>query len=68
MMKNIIKRSGLLIALITTPFLAQAKLVVGTTLHPYYSYVSAVVGDKAEVLPLVDAASTHTTIKLNLKI
>ncbi|QIZ77071.1 metal ABC transporter solute-binding protein, Zn/Mn family [Ferrimonas lipolytica] len=31
------------------------KLVVGVALHPYYSYVSKVVGDKAEVLPLLDA-------------
>ncbi|MGL6259803.1 metal ABC transporter solute-binding protein, Zn/Mn family [Vibrio sp. WXL103] len=54
-MKNIIKRSSLLLALALTPLVAQAKMVVGTTLHPYYSYVSVVVGDKAEVLPLVDA-------------
>ncbi|MCL9776257.1 metal ABC transporter solute-binding protein, Zn/Mn family [Vibrio methylphosphonaticus] len=30
------------------------KLVVGTTLHPYYSYVKTVVGEHADVLPLVD--------------
>ncbi|MGF1879122.1 zinc ABC transporter substrate-binding protein [Photobacterium frigidiphilum] len=31
------------------------KLTIGITLQPYYSYVKAVVGDKANVLPLVDA-------------
>lgn len=36
---------------------AQAKLKVGITLHPYYSFVSAIVGDKAEVIPLIDAES-----------
>ncbi|SHH72815.1 metal ABC transporter solute-binding protein, Zn/Mn family [Ferrimonas marina] len=37
------------------PVTAWAKLKVGITLHPYYSYVAAVVGDKAEIVPLVDA-------------
>lgn len=31
------------------------KLTIGITLQPYYSYVKAVVGDIANVLPLVDA-------------
>ncbi len=31
------------------------KLTIGITLQPYYSYVKAVVGDKATILPLVDA-------------
>lgn len=30
------------------------KLTVGITLQPYFSYVKAVVGDNAQVLPLVD--------------
>jgi len=33
---------------------ANDKLVVGITLQPYFSYVKAVVGDKATVLPLLD--------------
>ncbi len=33
---------------------AAEKLTIGITLQPYYSYVKAVVGDKANVLPLVD--------------
>lgn len=31
------------------------KLTIGITLQPYYSYVKAVVGDRATILPLVDA-------------
>ena len=34
----------------------QAKrLRIGITLHPYYSYVANIVGDKAEVVPLIPA-------------
>ena len=40
---------------------AQArKLKVGITLHPYYSFVASIVGDRAEVIPLIDAdANPH---------
>lgn len=31
----------------------SAKLRVGVTLHPYYSFVANVVGDRAEVVPLI---------------
>jgi zinc transport system substrate-binding protein len=31
------------------------KLRVGTTLHPYFSFVSNIAGDRAEVTPLIDA-------------
>lgn len=31
------------------------RLRIGITLHPYYSYVSSIVGDKAEVVPLIPA-------------
>lgn len=31
------------------------KLRIGITLHPYYSFVANIVGDRAEVLPLIDA-------------
>nr|WP_232106363.1 metal ABC transporter substrate-binding protein [Pseudomonas mendocina] len=41
------------------PSLATAdegkRLRIGITLHPYYSYVSNIVGDKAEVVPLIPA-------------
>jgi len=37
-----------------------AKLKVGITLHPYYSFVANIVGDRAEVIPLIDAdANPH---------
>lgn len=35
--------------------LAEEKLRIGITLHPYYSFVAAIVGDKAEVIPLIPA-------------
>jgi zinc transport system substrate-binding protein len=34
-----------------------AKLKVGITLHPYYSFVANIVGDKAEVVPLIDSGA-----------
>ncbi|WP_296270442.1 metal ABC transporter substrate-binding protein [Pseudomonas sp. UBA6323] len=41
------------------PALASAadgqRLRIGITLHPYYSYVSNIVGDKAEVVPMIPA-------------
>ena len=37
-----------------------AKLQVGITLHPYYSFVAHIVGDRADVIPLIDAdANPH---------
>jgi zinc transport system substrate-binding protein len=33
------------------------KLRIGITLHPYYSFVANIVGDLAEVVPLIDANS-----------
>lgn len=37
-----------------------AKLKVGITLHPYYSFVANIVGDRAEVIPLIDGdANPH---------
>lgn len=53
--------SAALICLIAgvLPGLASAtegkRLRIGITLHPYYSYVSNIVGDKAEVVPLIPA-------------
>ena len=34
---------------------AADKLRVGITLHPYYSFVANIVGEHAEVVPLIDA-------------
>ncbi len=44
---------------------ATAKLTVGITLHPYYSYVKAVVGDKATVVPLIDSGFNPHNYHLN---
>jgi zinc transport system substrate-binding protein len=36
------------------------RLRVGITLHPYYSFVANIVGDRAEIVPLIDAdANPH---------
>ncbi len=44
------------LALATAQARAQARrLRVGVTLHPYYSYVANVVGDLAEVVPVIPA-------------
>ena len=32
-------------------------LKIGTTLHPYYSFAANIVGDRAEVVPLIDSGS-----------
>ena len=34
---------------------AQARLTIGITLHPYYSFVANVVQGRADILPLIDA-------------
>ena len=44
---------GFLLVLSTSVTHAK-KLTVGITLQPYFSYVKAVVGDRVDVLPLVD--------------
>ncbi|MDG1582360.1 metal ABC transporter substrate-binding protein [Pseudomonas sp. GOM6] len=50
---------SLLLSALLLPGLANAdeakRLRIGITLHPYYSYVSNIVGDKAEVVPLIPA-------------
>ncbi len=39
---------------------SAAGLRVGITLHPYYSFVANIVGDRAEIIPLIDAdANPH---------
>lgn len=46
--------------MLMAPVVAQAsedtkRLRIGVTLHPYYSYVTQIVGDKAEVVPVIPA-------------
>lgn len=50
--------AGLPVAGTGSPARAAAegkRLRVGITLHPYYSFVANIVGDRATVLPLIDA-------------
>lgn len=45
-----------LACLLAQPAWAQDKrLRIGVTLHPYYSYVANIVGDKADVVPIIPA-------------
>lgn len=50
-------RHLLLFSLLAFPTLAvhAANLHIGVTLHPYYSFVANIVGDRARVVPLIDA-------------
>jgi len=55
---SMFKTSSLLLALLLASAASHAeKLTIGITLQPYFSYVKAVVGDTANVLPLVDEGS-----------
>ncbi|HLF12518.1 MAG TPA: zinc ABC transporter substrate-binding protein, partial [Gammaproteobacteria bacterium] len=49
---------GVLILLLSVQTAAAAdKLQVGITLHPYYSFAANIVGDRADVVPLIDAGN-----------
>jgi len=39
----------------TNPAIAEKRLCIGITLHPYYSFVKNIVGDRADVVPLIGA-------------
>jgi zinc transport system substrate-binding protein len=49
--------SGLLALAASVPLRAAAakRLQIGITLHPYYSFAANLVGDRADVVPLIDA-------------
>lgn len=44
-----------LLLFVAAPTNATAKLRIGVTLHPYYSYVANVVGKRADVVPIIQA-------------
>jgi zinc transport system substrate-binding protein len=48
---------GLLALAASVPLRAASgkRLQIGITLHPYYSFVANLVGDRADVVPLIDA-------------
>jgi zinc transport system substrate-binding protein len=55
---SVLLRAALLLLLSThVSSAAEGKLKVGITLHPYYSFVANIVGDKAEIVPLIDAGN-----------
>jgi zinc transport system substrate-binding protein len=41
--------------LLAAPFKNGDRMTVGITLHPYYSFVANIVGDKADIVPLIGA-------------
>ncbi len=43
----------LLLLFICSPLHAREKKKIGVTLHPYYSFTANIVGDAAEVIPLI---------------
>ena len=45
--------AGLLLSACHLPAWAQARLSVGVTLHPYYSFVANIVGDRAQIVPMI---------------
>lgn len=47
----------MLLVILIVPTANAQNLKVGVTLHPYYSFVSNIVGDRAEVILLIDAES-----------
>ena len=50
---------SLLLAIASSEACAQA-LRIGITLHPYYSFVAHIVGDRAEIVPMIDGeANPH---------
>lgn len=53
-------RSALLACLLSAAFAGSAAaqpLRIGITLHPYYSFAANIVGDRAEIVPLIDSGS-----------
>lgn len=60
MNKNFLAILGAFTLFFSVNLLAQdfkngEKLTIGITLHPYYSFVSHIVGDKADIVPLIGA-------------
>jgi len=61
-LRSLLKSAMALLALLvlTAPAAQAARLKVGITLHPYYSFVANIVGDKADIVPLIDSdANPH---------
>ncbi len=50
-------KSIVLVLAMLIPVAAAPKLKIGVSLHPYYSFVSHIVGDKATIVPLVESGN-----------
>lgn len=68
-MKFLVKFALLTLVAVSAMVKAQApekqELAVGITLHPYYSYVANVIGDKGRVLPLIETGFNPHNYSLN---
>lgn len=60
-----ILRIAFLTSLLVTSHNVSAKLNIGITLHPYHSYVANIVGDRANVIPLIEAGFNPHAYKLS---
>ena len=54
---NAVRLLAVLVMAGQVPLAGAQGLRIGTTLHPYYSFAANIVGDRAEVVPLIDAGS-----------
>ena len=58
--RTLVRLLALSLAVVGAHTAAAKTLKIGITLHPYYSFVANIVGDRAEVIPLIDAdANPH---------
>ena len=58
--RTLVRVLALALAALGAHAAAAKTLKVGITLHPYYSFVANIVGDRAEIVPLIDAdANPH---------
>jgi zinc transport system substrate-binding protein len=64
-LRRVLSLSVVLILAACFPLKCLATLKIGITLHPYYSYVKNIVGDRAEVMPLVKAGFNPHSYKLS---
>lgn len=68
-MKFLVKFALLTLVAVSAMVKAQKpekqELVVGITLHPYYSYVANVIGDKGRVKPLIETGFNPHNYSLN---
>ncbi|PCJ28734.1 MAG: ABC transporter substrate-binding protein [SAR86 cluster bacterium] len=61
-MKSVLFSVSTFVVFLSVSLLSTGKafadpLKIGITLHPYYSFVANVVGDRAEIIPLIDAGN-----------